>query len=76
MNGHAFDPEKHVDELLLVRVKEQQMSNLMQSILVVACVGVTCTSDYYDCVVQCKRFLKTQNGRRWSNVHLCLWSYI
>ena len=40
MNGHAFDPEKHVDELLPVRVKEQRMSNLMQSILMVACVGV------------------------------------
>ncbi|XP_057871912.1 boron transporter 1 isoform X2 [Cryptomeria japonica] len=40
MNGHAFDPEKHVDELLPVRVKEQRMSNLMQSILVGACVGV------------------------------------
>ncbi|KAH9289308.1 hypothetical protein KI387_033425, partial [Taxus chinensis] len=40
MNGHAFDPEKHVDELLPVRVKEQRMSNLVQSILVGVCVGV------------------------------------
>uniref|UniRef100_A0A0D6QS87 Bicarbonate transporter-like transmembrane domain-containing protein n=1 Tax=Araucaria cunninghamii TaxID=56994 RepID=A0A0D6QS87_ARACU len=40
MSGHTFDPEKHVDELLPVRVKEQRMSNLMQSIIVGACVGM------------------------------------
>eukprot|EP01018_Ginkgo_biloba_P022080 Gb_26320 [translate_table: standard] len=40
MNGNAFDPEKHVDELLPVRVKEQRLSNLLQSILVGTCVGL------------------------------------
>jgi hypothetical protein len=40
MNGNAFDPEKHVDDLLPVRVKEQRMSNLVQSLLVGICVAV------------------------------------
>eukprot|EP00250_Pteridium_aquilinum_P007280 c17031_g1_i1 orf=627-2624(+) len=34
-----FDPEKDVDELLPVEVKEQRLSNLMQSLMVGACVG-------------------------------------
>lgn len=29
-----FDPEKHIDDYLPVRVKEQRMTNLLQSILV------------------------------------------
>ena len=40
MNGNAFDPEKHVDGLLPVRVKEQRLSNLVQSLLVGICVAV------------------------------------
>lgn len=34
-----FDPEKDVDELLPVEVKEQRLSNLLQSLMVGACVG-------------------------------------
>ena len=34
----AFDPEKHIDENLPVRVNEQRMSNLLQSLLVAASV--------------------------------------
>jgi len=40
MNGNAFDPEKHIDDLLPVRVKEQRLSNLVQSLLVGICVAV------------------------------------
>ena len=35
---HAFDPEKHIDAYLPVRVNEQRVSNLLQSILVAASV--------------------------------------
>lgn len=35
----VFDPEKDVDELLPVEVKEQRLSNLLQSLMVGACVG-------------------------------------
>ncbi|KAG0562224.1 hypothetical protein KC19_9G128000 [Ceratodon purpureus] len=35
----TFDPEKDVDLLLPVEVKEQRLSNLLQSVLVGACVG-------------------------------------
>ncbi|KAH7291359.1 hypothetical protein KP509_29G013800 [Ceratopteris richardii] len=35
----VFDPEKDIDELLPVEVKEQRLSNLMQSLMVGACVG-------------------------------------
>lgn len=34
----AFDPEKHIDDYLPVRVKEQRVSNLLQSLLVAASV--------------------------------------
>lgn len=34
-----FDPEKDVDELLPVEVKEQRLSNLLQSLMVGGCVG-------------------------------------
>ncbi|KAK7325210.1 hypothetical protein VNO77_29368 [Canavalia gladiata] len=34
----TFDPEKHIDEYLPVRVKEQRVSNLLQSLLVGASV--------------------------------------
>lgn len=34
-----FDPEKHIDAHLPVRVNEQRLSNLLQSILVGACLG-------------------------------------
>ncbi|KAG2616727.1 boron transporter 4-like isoform X2 [Panicum virgatum] len=37
----AFDPEKHVDSYLPVRVNEQRVSNLLQSLLVGGCIGVT-----------------------------------
>ncbi|PUZ64251.1 hypothetical protein GQ55_3G129200 [Panicum hallii var. hallii] len=37
----AFDPQKHVDSYLPVRVKEQRVSNLLQSLLVGGCIGVT-----------------------------------
>ena len=35
----SFDPEKHIDEYLPVRVNEQRVTNLLQSILVGACLG-------------------------------------
>ncbi|KMZ71533.1 Boron transporter [Zostera marina] len=35
----SFDPEKHIDTHLPVRVNEQRLSNLLQSLLVGACVG-------------------------------------
>lgn len=35
----SFDPEKHIDAHLPVRVNEQRLSNLLQSLLVGACVG-------------------------------------
>lgn len=38
LNG-PFDPEKHIDAHLPVRVNEQRVSNLLQSLLVGACVG-------------------------------------
>nr|GMD33815.1 boron transporter 4-like [Ipomoea batatas] len=34
----TFDPEKHIDEYLPVRVNEQRVSNLLQSVLVAASV--------------------------------------
>lgn len=34
----TFDPEKHIDEHLPVRVNEQRLSNLLQSLLVAASV--------------------------------------
>ncbi|GLU22139.1 hypothetical protein SLE2022_382350 [Rubroshorea leprosula] len=34
-----FDPEKHIDAYLPVRVNEQRLSNLLQSLLVAASVG-------------------------------------
>ncbi|XP_008792103.2 boron transporter 4-like isoform X1 [Phoenix dactylifera] len=34
-----FDPERHIDAHLPVRVNEQRLSNLLQSILVGACLG-------------------------------------
>ncbi|KAG6534013.1 hypothetical protein ZIOFF_007894 [Zingiber officinale] len=34
-----FDPEKHIDAHLPVRVNEQRVTNLLQSLLVGACVG-------------------------------------
>ncbi|PQQ21277.1 boron transporter 4 [Prunus yedoensis var. nudiflora] len=34
----AFDPEKHIDDYLPVRVNEQRVSNLLQSLLVAASV--------------------------------------
>ncbi|CAN4086769.1 unnamed protein product [Withania somnifera] len=37
-NG-VFDPEKHIDAYLPVRVNEQRVSNLLQSLLVAASVG-------------------------------------
>uniref|UniRef100_A0A804I5B4 Bicarbonate transporter-like transmembrane domain-containing protein n=1 Tax=Musa acuminata subsp. malaccensis TaxID=214687 RepID=A0A804I5B4_MUSAM len=35
----AFDPEKHIDAHLPVRVNEQRMTNLLQSLLVGACLA-------------------------------------
>ncbi|ONK66531.1 uncharacterized protein A4U43_C06F9160 [Asparagus officinalis] len=35
----SFDPEKHIDEYLPVRVNEQRVTNLFQSLLVGACLG-------------------------------------
>ncbi|CAL9159138.1 unnamed protein product [Musa hybrid cultivar] len=35
----AFDPEKHIDAYLPVRVNEQRVTNLLQSLLVGACLG-------------------------------------
>lgn len=37
-NKSTFDPEKHIDAYLPVRVKEQRVSNLLQSLLVGASV--------------------------------------
>ncbi|AQL09797.1 Boron transporter 4 [Zea mays] len=37
----VFDPEKHVDAYLPVRVNEQRVSNLLQSLLITGCIGVT-----------------------------------
>ncbi|RCV16019.1 hypothetical protein SEVIR_3G105900v4 [Setaria viridis] len=37
----VFDPEKHVEAYLPVRVNEQRLSNLLQSLLVAGCIGVT-----------------------------------
>jgi len=37
-NKSSFDPEKHIDAYLPVRVKEQRVSNLLQSVLVGASV--------------------------------------
>ncbi|AQK92710.1 boron transporter 4 [Zea mays] len=37
----VFDPEKHVDAYLPVRVNEQRVSNLLQSLLIAGCIGVT-----------------------------------
>ncbi|KAL6897889.1 hypothetical protein ACP4OV_006848 [Aristida adscensionis] len=39
--SQVFDPEKHVEGYLPVRVKEQRVSNLLQSLLVGGCIGVT-----------------------------------
>lgn len=38
-SDNAFNPEKQIDAHLPVRVNEQRLSNLLQSILVGACVG-------------------------------------
>ena len=35
----VFDVDKDIDDLLHVEVKEQRLSNLLQSVLVVGCVG-------------------------------------
>lgn len=35
----SFDPEKHIDAHLPVRVNEQRVTNLLQSLLVGACLG-------------------------------------
>lgn len=35
----AFDIEKEIDDLLPVEVKEQRVSNLLQSVMVGGCVG-------------------------------------
>lgn len=34
-----FDPEKHIEAHLPVRVNEQRLSNLLQSVMVGACLG-------------------------------------
>jgi len=39
IDGSLFDLEKHVDALLLVRVEEQHLSNLIQSVMVGLCVA-------------------------------------
>ena len=36
----VFDPEKHLEGYLPVRVNEQRVSNLLQSLLVGGCVGI------------------------------------
>ncbi|XP_062179312.1 boron transporter 4-like [Phragmites australis] len=36
----VFDPEKHVEPYLPVRVNEQRVSNMLQSLLVGGCIGV------------------------------------
>ncbi|KAK4373141.1 hypothetical protein RND71_008525 [Anisodus tanguticus] len=38
-SNSIFDPEKHIDDYLPVRVNEQRVSNLLQSLLVAASVG-------------------------------------
>jgi hypothetical protein len=38
LSRHYFDPNKVVDLLLPVQVQEQRLSNIMQSLLVAACV--------------------------------------
>ncbi|XP_059304266.1 boron transporter 4-like [Lycium ferocissimum] len=38
-SNSIFDPEKHIDAYLPVRVNEQRVSNLLQSLLVAASVG-------------------------------------
>lgn len=37
--AEEFDPKKHIEAHLPVRVNEQRLSNLLQSLLVGACVG-------------------------------------
>ena len=37
--AREFDPRKHIEAHLPVRVNEQRLSNLLQSILVGGCVG-------------------------------------
>ena len=37
--AREFDPQKHIEAHLPVRVNEQRLSNLLQSILVGGCVG-------------------------------------
>lgn len=40
--NEEFDPEKHIDEYLPVRVNEQRMTNLLQSLLVgVSVLGIS-----------------------------------
>ncbi|CAN6331584.1 unnamed protein product [Urochloa humidicola] len=39
--SEVFDPEKHVDAYLPVRVNEQRVSNLLQSLMVAGCIGIT-----------------------------------
>ena len=39
VDASIFDPEKDVDDLLPVEVKEQRLSNLLQSLMVGGCVG-------------------------------------
>lgn len=34
----SFDPDKHIEPYLPIRVNEQRLSNLLQSVLVVACI--------------------------------------
>ncbi|BAS92524.1 putative boron transporter 5 [Oryza sativa Japonica Group] len=38
--SEVFDPEKHIEAYLPVRVNEQRVSNLLQSLLIAGCVGV------------------------------------
>ncbi|GLJ26939.1 hypothetical protein SUGI_0527380 [Cryptomeria japonica] len=38
INGYIFDPKKHIDLLLPVRVNEQRLTNLLQSLLMGSCV--------------------------------------
>uniref|UniRef100_A0A0D9WDD6 Bicarbonate transporter-like transmembrane domain-containing protein n=1 Tax=Leersia perrieri TaxID=77586 RepID=A0A0D9WDD6_9ORYZ len=38
--SEVFDPEKHLEAYLPVRVNEQRVSNLVQSMLIAGCVGV------------------------------------
>ena len=39
VDASIFDPEKDVDDLLPVEVKEQRLSNLLQSLMVGGCLG-------------------------------------